>query len=156
MEEDTENKITLLTRGEYCDNKLYFKYTTPLDILKAFKKGKLNAIGIDDISLNMIKLALPQIMPIIEHIFNYLLTCGEFPELWKFAIISPIPKINNPISLQHYRPISILPAISKALERIVSDQITEYLEEHKLFDPFQSAYRKDSSTDVYKQIDEVS
>ncbi|KMQ81547.1 reverse transcriptase, partial [Lasius niger] len=58
------------------------------------------------------------------------------------AVITPIPKINHPTLVQHYRPISILPYLSKVLERVVLDQLTEYLREKDLLDPCQFAYRR--------------
>lgn len=51
-----------------------------------------------------------------------------------------------PYYLQQHRPISILCTISKALERIASEQITGYLEAFDLLDPQQTAYRKGFST----------
>lgn len=85
-------------------------------------------------------------LPIVEHLFNFFLTYGVFPKQWKLVLICPIHKIKNAISVQHYRPISILPALSKVLERVVCDQIREYLEDSGLYDPCQSAYRNNNST----------
>ena len=84
---------------------------------------KSNAIGVDGISMKLIRLVESHIMPVIEHLFNFSLTSGTFPMAWKSALICPIPKVKNPTQLQHYRPISLLPALSKMFERIVSDQI---------------------------------
>ncbi|XP_029167707.1 uncharacterized protein LOC114938112 [Nylanderia fulva] len=88
----------------------------------------------DDISLRMIRLALPIIMPVLEHVCNYSLTCGIYPEVWKSALICPVPKIKNPVLANHYRPIAILPTLSKMLERVACDQIREYLEREGLLD----------------------
>lgn len=82
-----------------------------------------NAVGLDGISSRYLKLILHSVLPILEHIFNYSLSSGVFPAGWKSALISPIPKIRNPTLAKHYRPISILPVLSKALERVVCEQI---------------------------------
>ena len=100
------------------DNKLYFKHATPGIIGKTITRIKSNAVGVDGISLKLIRMILSHIMPVLEHIFNFSLTYGIVPKKWKTAIIVPIPKIKNPTTVQHYRPISILPLVSKALERI--------------------------------------
>lgn len=107
-----------------------------------------NACGSDGIASRLIKLVLPYILSSLEHIFNFSLTHGVFPCLWKSAVVCLIPKTGNPTSAEHYRLISILPALAKSLERIVSEQIRDYLERAELFDPFQSAYRKGHSTQI--------
>lgn len=50
--------------------------------------------------------------------------------------------------LSNYRPISNLPFMSKLLERLASDRLNRYIEEHNLMDGFQSAYRKAHSTET--------
>lgn len=89
----------------------------------------------EDESSTLLMLALPCILPAVLDIFNYSLTAGVYPNLWKIAIRNPIPKIKCPSELRDYRPISILCAFSKAMERIVADQIKEYLEMSDVLDP---------------------
>ena len=50
--------------------------------------------------------------------------------------------------MSNYRPISILPAVSKILERAVQLQLTKYLHEHKLLSPYQNGFRKMHSTEL--------
>ncbi|XP_011170183.1 uncharacterized protein LOC105203117 [Solenopsis invicta] len=101
----------------------YWKYITPSDIFTVVSWIKSSATGTDGIAPELIKLVLPYIMPVIEHIFNFSLMQGVFPAQWKTARVCPIPKIRNPTLVQHYRLISILPSLSKALERLVEEQI---------------------------------
>lgn len=63
----------------YEDNAFHWNYIISNDILKAFAKTKSNAIGSDGISLRMIRMLLPYILPIIEHIFNFSLMNEVFP-----------------------------------------------------------------------------
>ena len=58
--------------------------------------------------------------PAITHLFNWSLQDGYVPACFKLANISPIPKCDKPSSVTDFRPISLLPALSKTLERIVS------------------------------------
>jgi len=92
--------------------------------------------------------------PVVIHIFNFSLSNGIYPQIWKTAIICLLPKVKHPSYLSDYRPISILCSISKAL---AADQIKEYLEDNDLFDPCQAAYRKGFSTQtvLIKVIDDV-
>jgi Reverse transcriptase (RNA-dependent DNA polymerase) len=65
--------------------------------------------------------------------------------------------------LQKYiRPISILQSLSEAFEKLMRDQIVEYLETHNLLDTCQSGFRAGHSTttalltitdDIYRDID---
>lgn len=56
----------------------------------------------------------------ITFIFNLSISSGIMPNRLKMANVVPIPKCRNPSMLKEYRPISLLPVISKVLERLVS------------------------------------
>ena len=79
------------------------------------------------------------------------------------AVITPIPKVSIPLSPSDFRPISILPSLSKIIEKLANIQIVAYLLEHNFLDPYQSAYRKNHGTqtallkltdDIYDIIDD--
>ena len=69
----------------------------------------------------------------------------KFPKLWKTAKIRPIPKISSPTSNSDYRPISILPILSKIFERIMLSQLKVTLEQHHVLNDTQSGYRQGHS-----------
>lgn len=139
------------------DKKLFFKYIELAVISKAFARIKSNATSSDGISVRVIKMVLPYLMPIIEHIYNCSVTSEDVPRIWKSALITPIPKTKHPTSVQHYRSIAILSTISKERERLVSDQIIEFLNENNLLDTCQFAYRRNSSTQtcVIRMLDDI-
>ncbi|XP_065089086.1 uncharacterized protein LOC135710442 [Ochlerotatus camptorhynchus] len=64
------------------------------------------------------------------------------------AIVTPIPKSSKPTSPKDFRPISVLPAVSKVLEKILLSQITDHLDVSTpaLLAKHQSGYRKNHST----------
>jgi hypothetical protein len=74
------------------------------------------------------------------------LQTSVFPAPWKKAILKPIPKIRKPKEAGDFRPVSILCAASKVLEKIAYNQLLEYLSHKKVFDQFQSGFRKMHST----------
>ena len=94
------------------------------------------------------------IVPISENAILYLISQslddGIMVSSLKYAIIKPILKkpYLDPDVLTNYRPISQLPILSKIMERVVSRQLINYLENNNLLDYFQSAYRKSFSTET--------
>ena len=128
--------------------KFHFKYALPGDIVEAINSIKSNATGADLIPITFIKLCLPALLPVIEHLFNFSLQNSCFPEMWKLANIIPIPKVKDPKECKDYRPVSILCVLGKALEKIVHKQVTEFMNAHNLFTLNQSGFRKGHSTET--------
>ena len=62
----------------------------------------------------------------ITFIINNFIKINQFPDKWKPSRISPIPKIQLPVDLEDYRPVSILPILSKVYERVVLEQLTNF------------------------------
>ena len=102
--------------------------------------------GSDGIPASMLKLASSVIMKPICSIFNHSIQTSTFPTSWKHAIVHPLHKGGDPSSLSNYRPISILPACSKVLERHVKHQLYHHLSENGLIYPLQSGFRPGHST----------
>ena len=55
---------------------------------------------------------------IIAYFFNYFFQVGQFPLAFKFADVIPIPKCSKPLSPEKFRPIAMLPVLSKVMEKI--------------------------------------
>ena len=93
---------------------------------------------------------------------NHSFTTCTFPDIWKTARVTPIFKAGDPADPGNYRPISILPVISKVIERAVFDQLYKYLNDNNLIHVNQSGFRPSFSTstalvniseDWYDEID---
>jgi len=139
------------------DNKFYFKYVSPVEITNALSVVKSSAIGVDNLSIQFIKLCLPVILPVLEYLFNYCLQNSCFPDVWKKANIKPIPKIKNPSTCKDYRPVSILCVLAKVIEKIVYHQTVEFIVAHNILPKYQSGFRKGYSTTtaLIKVLDDV-
>ncbi len=123
----------------HCVSEEYVKYE-----LRKLKTNK--AIGLDKISAKLLKDASEVIAPSIQKLINMSITQCCFPDLWKSAKITAIFKSGNPQDCDNYRPISILPTLSKILERAVKSQLYNYLEENSLLYSQQSGFRSRRST----------
>jgi len=117
-----------------------FSCVSELDVNLAIMSIKSNATGMDDVHPAFIKLLLPKILPHITFLFNSILTKSTFPVCWKVSKIIPTPKGNN-----EYRPIAVLPFLSKVLERLMFNQISDYLILHSLISNKQSGFRQKHS-----------
>ena len=69
-----------------------------------------------------------------------------FPESWKVTHVSPIPKIDNPVTVKEFCSISILPVLSKVYEKVILSQLLNYIKNFAVYNPTQSGFRKDHST----------
>ncbi|KAK3916456.1 RNA-directed DNA polymerase from mobile element jockey [Frankliniella fusca] len=141
-----ENYVKVIPERDNINDKFFFKYVLPEDIVSAINSIKSNAVGVDKIPVKFLKLCLPSLIPVLDHIFNYSLQNSAFPSVWKKANILPLPKVKNPKETKDYRPVSNLCVLGKALEKVVHKQVSEFLDSNKLFDKFQSGFRKNHST----------
>ena len=82
--------------------------------MQALQKNK--AIGCDRISAKLLKDAAPVIAPSLAILFNRSLTSGFFPSSWKIGRVTALYKQGDRTNVNNYRPITILPIISKLLE----------------------------------------
>ena len=73
----------------------------------------------------------------LTHLVNLSIRTCKFPSDWKKAVIIPIFKAGSLDSMCNYRPISILPILSKVLEKVVAAQLIDHLESNQLLHPQQ-------------------
>lgn len=129
-----------------CDNfseehDFSFRNVNDQEVRRAIFEVKSNAVGVDNIPLNFIKMLLPVILPVITHIFNYSLTSSIFPVSWKLADAVPIPKKSSPSNLCDFRAINLLPGLSKAFENVIRHQLLTHVNSKSLLNEFQSGFR---------------
>ena len=87
--------------------------------------------GLDGIASFYLKIALPVVGWSLYDLFNKSLFTGKFPEDWKIARIAPIFKSGARDDNSNYRPISVLPFISRLFEKLIFNQFYEYLDSNK-------------------------
>ena len=116
------------------------------DILKIIQNLNPNkAHGRDKISMAMINICGKSLCKALEMIFKSCIKKGEYPSKWKKANVVPVHKKGNKQLLKNYRPISLLPIFGKNFERIIYNNIFEYLTTSKLISDNQSGFKPGDS-----------
>ena len=126
------------------------------DIIKQLNSK--SSSGNDGISTNILKKLEPLLSKSLALIINQSLNTGIFPERLKLAKITPVHKKDDVYSLGNYRPISILPSISKVFEKAVFDQLYSYFSQNAYFCKNQYGFRKQHSTEhaILELVDRIT
>ena len=124
----------------------YFSNTEVSDILKettALNNKKNGTFG--NIPTKLLKEVSDICAPALNDIWNNeIITQKCFPNNLKLADVTPVFKKEDASLLKNYRPVSVLPVVSKIYERIMQKQILEYIDKH--LSPHLCGYRKGYST----------
>ena len=120
------------------------------DIIKEIASlADKSSCGYDELSSILLKKITNCIKPTLALIVNQSLCTGIFPTKLKLAKVLPLFKNKGDCHLfDNYRPISLLPTISKVFEKVVHKQLYEYFTENDLFYKSQYGYRKGHSTEL--------
>ena len=104
--------------------------------------------GYDNISLKLLKRLKTDLVSPITILVNQMLSTGVFPEKLKLAKVIPLYKKDEDSQFNNYRPISLLPAISKIFEKVIFIQLFSYFDCNKLFYNSQYGFRTGHSTEL--------
>lgn len=135
------------------------RVTNPADRLTAFTVAEpvvteelrridvTKSAGNDRLPSCLLRLAAEEITPCVCHIFRISLEAASFPRSWKEAVVIPCFKRKGS-SLQptNYRPISLLPVLSKVFERIILRQLYDHVDEYLPVN--QSGFRRKDGTEL--------
>jgi hypothetical protein len=105
-----------------------------------------SAVGWDGISNKILKTFRHIMVPPLTHIFQKCISEGIFPKCLKKSVVIPIFKSGSKAQVANYRPISLLPATSKILEKIINNRLVQYLEKNALLARTQFGFRSKLST----------
>ncbi len=119
------------------------------ELLNIVSSLRSTTCSLDVIPTSLLMEVLDAVVPNIISIINSSLQTSLFPSYFKHAVVHPLlKKVNlDPADFNNYRPISKLPFLSKVLEKAVLNQLSPYLIENNILDPFQSGFRSKHSTE---------
>ena len=139
---DLECRLKLFVASRKPDDELFTipPITTEL-IIKYVKSLSDNvATGPDNVPTYAIKQAISIAAGHLMFVINSFFSNGEFPDAWKMARVTPIFKSGEQDLVINYRPISILPALSKIVERHVFLSLSSWFNKDNLLFSSQSSY----------------
>ena len=123
------------------DSNFEFKHTNVETINKIVNNiGLKKASGVDTLSAKLLKAGAPIVKHHICELINQSIDTSTFPDNLKRAQVIPLYKKDDPLAKKNYRPVSILPIISKVYEKVLSVQLSDYFE--NIFHNFLCAFRK--------------
>jgi len=146
------------------DKTCFLKPTDEEEIVKLINKlGNGKSPGHDNLKSNLVKRVAKDIAYPLSLIVNMSLSTGVVPDDLKIAKVIPIYKKENPDAFGNYRPVSVLPCLSKILERIVYNRSYDFLCKNNILYDKQYGFRTNHSTylavlnfvnDISKAFDE--
>ena len=140
------------------ENRFNFSVINVSEVLMIINKLKnKNLSGVDEISNKLLKAIGTELAKPLTIIINQCLLTGIFPDLLKIAKVKPLFKRGDACQLNNYRPISLLPTISKVFERVIYSQLYTYFSENNLLSEQQYGYRAQHSTELasVKLVDNI-
>lgn len=143
---------------------MFFSPISEHDIVRIVNSlKKSNSTGLDNISTNILKANLHYVAQPLSYIFNMSLENATFPDVLKTARVIPLYKKGDKKLVENYRPISLLSVISKILEKIVFQQMFNFLIQNDVLTECQHGFCKGKSTtsallqlmtEIYNHINE--
>ena len=129
------------------DTTFFLKTPSPSTVCKLLNQlDAKKATGLDRIPCKLLKLSSSIVGPSLAYIFKSCIDAEIFPNEWKIAKVTPLFKKGSKRELGNYRPISVLPLISKIFEKIIYRQLYDYLQDNSLLNTYQSGFRSMHST----------
>lgn len=120
--------------------------TNEKEIVKIINDMRNVGGGFDKINTRIFKATYMSISGAIVHFLNLCLQQGVFPTLLKRAVVKPIYKAGDKQQFSNYRPISLLPVLSKLLEKLIYSRLNGHLDENNILNDNQFGFRKGRST----------
>ncbi|KAK3570671.1 hypothetical protein QTP86_024757, partial [Hemibagrus guttatus] len=120
------------------------------EVLQITRSCNPTTCPLDPIPSAMLQTISPDLLPFITTVINGSLTSGHVPTVFKKAKVIPVLKkpALDPSDISNYRPVSLLSFLSKILERVVCNQLSDYLMQNNVHDPNQSGFKAAHSTET--------
>ena len=125
---------------------MFFRQVTNVEVSKVIFSLKNKACGLYACPAKVIKYVEEIVSPVLTSIVNSSLVNGRFPDKLKIARVVPVYKGGSSDLVDNFRPISILPLLSKIYEKLVKIQLLSFLSKYKILSDSQYGFREGFST----------
>ena len=129
-----------------CEHSFFLRPTDESEIRKVVALLKNTGAGWDSINTKAVKDSLNRYVKHMVYIINLSFIQGYFPHELKLARVIPLYKSGDSQLVKNYRPVSILPVISKIFERIMFNRLLDFINKHNLLYKFQFGFRPGHNT----------
>ena len=136
------NRFPLKTETNFSLNPVSENFVR--DQLRQLKPNK--AIGLDKVSSRLLKDSADVIAPVLTNIINCSFRNKSFPQSWKSAKVMALFKNSDADNCDNYRPLSVLPTVSKIVEWAARIQLYNHLDSNGLLHVKQFGFRRKRST----------
>ena len=114
---------------------------TAEDIIKAINSLRSStSLCPDNIPPRIIKLSVPDIVPILMKIFEISLNSGNYPDAWKVSYIRPRFKSGSRLGILNYRPINVTSILSRIMEKILKTHMFNFFLTENVLSPSQHGF----------------
>ena len=127
---------------------IFIAPATNAEILKIFNTLKKNSAGWDGLTQSLLKPIFLNVTEPLTHVMNLSLAQGIVPLEHKIAKVTPLFKNDNKMYVNNYRPVSVLPLLSKILERLMYNRILTFINKHDILYRYQFGFRQNYSTNL--------
>lgn len=125
-------------------------FLTPCDESEALKTirslNNTTATGFDEIDTKILKCTTTELTPVLTFLANQSLVEGEFPTELKISVVKPIFKKDDKENMSKYRPVTLVPILSKFFEKIFFTRLTGFISKHRIIKREQNGFQKGKST----------
>ena len=145
---DTGIKVDSYLKGNFL-NSLFFCPSTSQELEKitlSFKNK--TSSGSDEVNIKILKSLISFLSTPLCNLINESLPTGIVPNKLKIAKITPLFNSGDPKAYNNYRPISILPCLSKIYEKVVYNRLIDFINKSKILSKCQYGFRSNHSTSL--------
>ena len=133
--------------GKRVSNSIYLEPTSPQEVFKEINSLNLNkSPGLDGIFAYFTELASDIIAVPLSILCNLSFSEDVFPNFMKNVKVIPLFKTGSKSELSNYRPISLLPSLSKVVEKLIYSRLIYYLNKNSILRHYQCGFRSGLST----------
>lgn len=140
------------------NNSIFFVPTTPVEIYNIINNLKNTiSVGTDGITTSVLKDVSAAIASVLSYIIDKCIAKGVFPKDLKTSIVKPIHKKGDISLVGNYRPVALIPVLSKVFEKVISNRLYNYFESKGILAHNQYGFRKNKSINmaVYNFLSKV-